>query len=551
MKKVFQFALSFVVLSAMIFTIASASGKVKAAEAGTLSSNPIVLTEGEYHTKYWTYSNYDLNCFNMIEAPERGYITFTIQKPFDNEGEIGTFRLVLFDEYGNIVWDANTDEQSDSFSPNYVYKIGVDAGTYFMNLDPGFFVYRDSAPIETLYKYDFTESSYWEIESNDTQTTATSIKLDKMYNGVFSEQTGNTLYTDYFSIKLTKGVKYRIKFDNYEKLNSTTFMLFDVLDANGESIDFGEQKESGTVSYWDFTAPKSGTFYLKIYNSANEAGVEYGIGVYAKQIDVNKLTITLSTTKYSYNGKVKTPTVTVKDGKTTLKEDKHYTVKYSSGRKSIGEYKVTVVFDSDNYNGKRTVTFQIAPAKIDSKKITATQSTSAIKLSWPKTTGATGYYVYQYSPSKEKYVRVGTTSKNSYKRTDLSAGKTYKFKVAAYKKLSSGKIIEATQSSYFKTATKCKAPKFENAYWYSWNEVYLKWTEVNGATGYQVYYSTKKDSGFKKLKSDYSADYDYLYKEFSDSYYGKRVYFKVRAYTKVNGQVIYSDWSKVKGVDFY
>ncbi len=67
----------------------------------------------------------------------------------------------------------------------------------------------------------------------------------------------------------------------------------------------------------------------------------------------------LSTTSYTYDGKVKTPSVVVKDssGK-TLKKNTDYTVTYASGRKNAGTYKVTVTMKG-NYSGAKNLYFNI------------------------------------------------------------------------------------------------------------------------------------------------------------------------------------------------
>ncbi len=75
---------------------------------------------------------------------------------------------------------------------------------------------------------------------------------------------------------------------------------------------------------------------------------------------INKIkTVKLSTTKYKYNKKVRTPGVTVKDsaGK-TLKKNTDYTVSYPKGRKKVGTYKVKVTFKG-KYSGSKTLTFKI------------------------------------------------------------------------------------------------------------------------------------------------------------------------------------------------
>ena len=87
-------------------------------------------------------------------------------------------------------------------------------------------------------------------------------------------------------------------------------------------------------------------------------------------------TFKLSATSYTYNGKVKTPTVTVKDSAgNKLKKDTDYTIKYASGRKNAGTYKVTVTLKG-KYSGKKTLTFKIK--KVTSSKVTAKASKNVL-----------------------------------------------------------------------------------------------------------------------------------------------------------------------------
>ena len=71
----------------------------------------------------------------------------------------------------------------------------------------------------------------------------------------------------------------------------------------------------------------------------------------------------------------------------------------------------------------------------------------------------------------------------------------------------------------------------------------LSWKEVSGATGYVVYMSEKKDSGFEKIGSTkkLSCTIKNLKK-------GKTYYFKVKAYTKVDGKNVYSGATKAIAV---
>ena len=104
MKKTIKFSAIISILAILVCLVSLMAPQVYAAEAGSLVSNPIVLEDGVFYEKYWTNSNQKLNCFNKISVPSRGYITFTIEKPFDAEGEIGTFDLELFNANGDVIW---------------------------------------------------------------------------------------------------------------------------------------------------------------------------------------------------------------------------------------------------------------------------------------------------------------------------------------------------------------------------------------------------------------------------------------------------------------
>lgn len=119
MKRVVSFFVAMVMVFCAFSVVATT---VSAAEAGTLSSNAIGLTENKWHTKYWTNSNYSLNCYNKIVVPARGYITFTMEKPYDTEGEIGEFYYYLYDANGTMIWSANTEDQAKQFSAEYSAK---------------------------------------------------------------------------------------------------------------------------------------------------------------------------------------------------------------------------------------------------------------------------------------------------------------------------------------------------------------------------------------------------------------------------------------------
>ncbi len=254
--------------------------------------------------------------------------------------------------------------------------------------------------------------------------------------------------------------------------------------------------------------------------------------------------VTLSRSKYVYDGKNKTPKVTVKDtrGK-VLTKNVDYKLSVASNRSGIGRYTVKVTCIGD-YEGSKNVFFYIKPGKTDSVK-SASQTTSSVKLSWSAVPGAAGYTVYRYSPSKKAYVKSGTTEGTSFTVNKLYDGTKYTFKVIAYGKTTAGKVYDSESFTLLATATKTATPAISKLESSSKGKVTLTHTNVSGETGYQAYYSTSKDSGFKKY-ANFKADTTKCDMKGLTS--GKTYYFKVRTYIKTDSGYVYSAWSAVKSV---
>ena len=145
--------------------------------------------------------------------------------------------------------------------------------------------------------------------------------------------------------------------------------------------------------------------------------------------------IKLKATSLTYNGKVRTPKVIVKDrtGKTLVKNT-DYTVSYAKGRKYVGKYAVKITFKS-KYSGTKTLYFTIKPKATSISSLKAGSKKFTVK--WKKqATQTTGYQV-QYSASskfsKAKTVTVGKNTTVSKKISKLSGKKKYYVRVRTYK----------------------------------------------------------------------------------------------------------------------
>ncbi|MGN1419818.1 MAG: fibronectin type III domain-containing protein [Acutalibacteraceae bacterium] len=245
--------------------------------------------------------------------------------------------------------------------------------------------------------------------------------------------------------------------------------------------------------------------------------------------------ISLSKTSFVYNAKVQKPSVTVKDSKGNTISSKYYTVSYSGDLKSVGTHQIKITFKG-NYTSGKTLTYNIVPKAPSGMK--ASQSTTSVTLSWSKSSGAGSYAVYMLNTKTNQYEKKVSVSSNKAVIKKLKAGTAYKFKVIAFDK--TGKLKSAS-SAAFTTATKPDTPSVKVTA--GKNKAVLSWKKVSGATGYTVYYSISKNSGFQKAGSTNKTNFTVTKLKS-----GKTYYIKVIANKKVGSSYVNSAYSAVKSV---
>ena len=150
----------------------------------------------------------------------------------------------------------------------------------------------------------------------------------------------------------------------------------------------------------------------------------------------NASSIKLKATSLTYNGKVRTPKVIVKDrtGKTLVKNT-DYTVSYAKGRKYVGKYAVKITFKG-KYSGTKTLYFTIKPKATSISSLKAGSKKFTVK--WKKqATQTTGYQVQVATNKKFKKnkktvtIKKQKTTKTTVKK--LKAKKKYYVRVRTYK----------------------------------------------------------------------------------------------------------------------
>ena len=421
------------------------------------------------------------------------------QIPSDAQLKSGdTVAFQVLDENGNVLADDNTETQRyTTVSIQYKFEDGSEipntaGGTFTVPYGTKL----DLTPAKTLYDYEFikvdglnkpivsdgTVVTYYYKNKNEEHThnltlvaakaaTCTTAGNSAYYtcdgcDKWFADATGSVEITDKTSVKIpapghTAGTEWKSDDTNHWHECSRCH------DKKDEAAhDYGSDNVCDTCGYYK-TVPHTHNLTLVAAKAATctEGGKEAyykceGCGKFyedvlgtkeitdlaswgniAKIAHTTKQTVTkassikLKATSLTYNGKVRTPKVIVKDrtGKTLVKNT-DYTVSYAKGRKYVGKYAVKITFKG-KYSGTKTLYFTIKPKatsisslKVGSKKFT---------VKWKKqATQTTGYQV-QYSASskfsKAKTVTVGKNTTVSKKISKLSGKKKYYVRVRTYK----------------------------------------------------------------------------------------------------------------------
>ena len=441
------------------------------------------------------------------------------QIPSDAQLKSGdTVAFQVLDENGNVLADDNTETQRyTTVSIQYKFEDGSEipntaGGTFTVPYGTKL----DLTPAKTLYDYEFikvdglnkpivsdgTVVTYYYKNKNEEHThnltlvaakaaTCTTAGNSAYYtcdgcDKWFADATGSVEITDKTSVKIpapghTAGTEWKSDDTNHWHECSRCH------DKKDEAAhDYGSDNVCDTCGYYK-TVPHTHNLTLVAAKAATctEGGKEAyykceGCGKFyedvlgtkeitdlaswgniAKIAHTTKQTVTkassikLKATSLTYNGKVRTPKVIVKDrtGKTLVKNT-DYTVSYAKGRKYVGKYAVKITFKG-KYSGTKTLYFTIKPKATSISSLKAGSKKFTVK--WKKqATQTTGYQV-QYSASskfsKAKTVTVGKNTTVSKKISKLSGKKKYYVRVRTYKTVKiNGKSIRI-YSGWSKTKT--------------------------------------------------------------------------------------------------
>ena len=322
---------------------------------------------------------------------------------------------------------------------------------------------------------------------------------------------------------------------------------------------------TGKTSYTDDTVKAGKTYYYKVeaYN-VNSGTKGYGgasdavAGKTAKRtkitsiVSTNEKTLTIKWNKITgaYGYRIKRSTdedgtykvvKTIKSGNTTSYKDTsvkagktyYYTVE-------------TMVKTGDNicYSGD-SASMEGRTAKKAKIKYAVSNGSNQIEVNWGAVSGAYGYRIKRSTSKNGTYKVVATLkgkNNTTYQDKNVKTAKTYYYKVETINKVNGKKGYSgdsAVVSAKTLKTTSITAVKATGS-----TSVRLEWKAVDGASGYQIYRSMSKDSGYKKVgqvKGKNTKKYEDKTLEA-----GKTYYYQVRAYKSNSAKNGVASFSKAQ-----
>ncbi len=417
---------------------------------------------------------------NLTQNDDAKYYRFTIP----SDGTV-TFKLMTYCYYTDLyLYDEDVANGRQLICPSGSVA-EPSTGSVDLVMSKGSYYIKVSTHSSTSNSYgkfkvqaDFKSFNTTNIEPNNDNETAMSLSKNTLVTGALTQQDD----ADWYKFIVTSNCKVTLSFTHYFNRYFDLYRSGNYTDSvcNNHSGDpgctYGYDEGTATSPYTDkFTVDlKSGTYFVKVskgdtgkytfkwtatcsshtYKTTVTPATTKANGKIVRKCTVCGVTststiyypktITLSATSYTYNGKVRKPSVTVKGSNGKTISSGNYTVTYPSGRKNVGTYTVTINFKG-NYSGTVKRTFTIKPKATGISRLTAGRKKFSVK--WNKITAQTTGYQIQYSTSSRfkgaKTITITKNSTSSKTVSKLKGKKKYYVRVRTYKTVNGKKIYSS------------------------------------------------------------------------------------------------------------
>lgn len=303
------------------------------------------------------------------------------------------------------------------------------------------------------------------------------------------------------------------------------------------------------ISYYDLSAKSGNATYYEVakkdsydYNYQYDGNTEIGYGLMgstgADFILANKYANVFTVKKGTGTQKLDAVAFSVKD------ENTSYSIQiYKNPALNVEDANGTITGNTDNPESGTPLLDTPVTGKTTFAGYYTVNMPSTVKLD----EGDTFAIVITFDDETSmdySYIYSATAGITSVSRNNESyyapSGKLVDMYETYLKKYSINMCIKAFTS---KVSDKLSVPQITKAESTDNNGARLEWQNVDGAEGYELFRSTEKNGTYNMLGS--FTDNSYVDNSVR---YGKKYYYKVRAYKTFSGERIYSDYSTVQVV---
>lgn len=508
--------------------------------------------------------------------PEAGSVSVSFEHPILNDTRT-YWKIHIYNEKTQHLAQLNVNGTTADCTSA---RLGLEAGNYYVHIECDY-----HSSVTYSFQVNYTASDCWESEENDGYGTADPVSCNIDYSGACQFYNDE----DYYKFTLNHAGKISVRFQHPLLNDTRTYWKISVRDEQTNTLL--ELRSSGTE--YDVTTPElglpAGSYYLVVntdyfdwstynfrinntpsdnwetelndgYGTADPivVGAGYSGAIQRsgdhdyyrfQQTQPGEVNIRFSHPKLEDNRNFWRILLHNEQTETLLSlavRGTETSVTSPTVSLAAGIYYIEVY--PDYYYSTATYTLSVNDSYATSKPTLKALASAynKIKLTWNRYSSASGYVVYRSTSRTGTYREVRTIGSNAttaYTDTKVTPGKTYYYKIRPYRNIGGTKVFGSDSSV---ASAKAAPPQTTVSSIKAVNrKAVITWKKQKNISGYEVYMSTKKKGGYRRVKTLAASKTRYVKSGLAK---GKTYYFKVRSYKTVKGKKIYGEFGSVKKV---
>lgn len=400
-----------------------------------------------------TNEHYDYDYYKII-APANGKISLQFYHQYQNSSDHYNVQVYMYTNYEYVIISNTNIALNKKEMLELPYIGAVKNGVYYVRVVGVNGSQKDLLNKDYALVTGFVASNFYQKMINTSFNTATPMIPGYKYNGT-------TANYDHFYYKMTAPANGKITVDFCHSYESNAFdngwsiVTYQYINGGYEKISSSYIPINGNERVRVFTvnAVKGRTYYIKVYSGLDIAGKNYVLdtrftlspmtGVKAKT-STNTAKLTWNKVVGASGYEIQKLSKSGKWSRVALTTSTSYEAKkLKAGQKYNYAVRAYVTVNGVTYYSDWVGLFAITKPGTPTLKVSAAKKSA--KLTWNKQS-ASGYVIYRATSKNGKYKKIATVKSGkttSYKSGKLKSGKTYYYKIRAYKTVNGEKVYGA------------------------------------------------------------------------------------------------------------